>query len=52
MTNKTTPFVVFDINTTTIIMNNHMVIIQIHIGRNIILDLLLDGGSWVNIFTK
>jgi hypothetical protein len=45
MTNKTTPFVVLDISTTTITMNNHMAIIQIQIGRNIILDVLLDGGS-------
>jgi len=36
MTNKTTPYVVLNINTTTITMNNHMAIIPVHIGRSII----------------
>ncbi len=31
---------------------NHMVVIQVQIGKNIIEDVLLDGGSGVNIITK
>jgi hypothetical protein len=52
MRNKTIPSIVLDISTTTITMNNHLAIIQIQIGINIILDVLLDGGSWVYIITK
>jgi hypothetical protein len=44
MTNKTTPSLVFDINTTTITMNNYMAIIQVQIGRNIIDDVLWMEG--------
>ncbi len=35
-----------------IVINNHMVVIQIQIGKNAIEDVLLDGGSRVNIITK
>jgi hypothetical protein len=44
MTNKTTPSLVLDINTTTITMNNYMAIIQVQIGRNIIDDVLWMEG--------
>ncbi len=37
---------------TIVVINNHMVIIKIHIGRNTIDDVLLDGGSRVNIIVK
>jgi hypothetical protein len=40
---KATTFVVFDINTTTMVIDNHMVVIQVQIGRNTI-DVILDGG--------
>jgi hypothetical protein len=36
----------------TITIDNHMAIIQIQIGKNIIEDGLLDGGSGINIITK
>jgi hypothetical protein len=52
MNGKMTTFVVTNISTTTMVINNHMVIIQIQIGRNTIDDVLLDGGSRVNINTK
>jgi hypothetical protein len=42
---KTTTFVVHDINTTIVAIDNHMVVIQIQIGRNTIDDVLLDRGS-------
>jgi hypothetical protein len=38
--------------TTTVIIDNHMVVIQVHIGKNTIEDVLLDGGSRINIITK
>ncbi len=41
---KTTTFVIFDINTTTMVIDNHMVVIQVQIGRNTIDDVILDGG--------
>jgi hypothetical protein len=40
------------INVTIIKVNNHMVIIQIQVGNNIIKDVLLDGGGNVNIITE
>jgi hypothetical protein len=36
----------------TITIDNHMVVIQVHIGKNTIEDMLLDGGFGVNIITK
>jgi hypothetical protein len=33
-------------------IDNHMVIIQLHIGKNIIEDVLLDGSSTVNIIIE
>jgi hypothetical protein len=30
----------------------HMVVIQVHVGKNIIENVILDGGSNVNIMTK
>ncbi len=35
-----------------VIINNHMVIIQVQIGKNTIDDVLLDGGFGVNIITE
>jgi hypothetical protein len=49
MNEKAISYVVPNISTTTIAIDNHMVVIQIHIGRNTIDDLLLDGGFEVNI---
>ncbi len=42
---KTTTFVVPNINTTIVAIDNHMVVIQVQIGRNTIDDVLLDEGS-------
>ncbi len=33
-------------------INNHMAVIQVHIGNNIIENVLLDGGFKINIITK
>jgi hypothetical protein len=52
MNEKITTFVVPNISTTTMAIDNHMAIIQVQIGRNTIDDVLLDGGSRVNIITK
>ncbi len=49
---KTTTFVVLDINTTLVAIDDYMAKIQIQIGRNTIDDVLLDGGSKVNIIIK
>jgi hypothetical protein len=45
MTKKTTTFIILDINTTIVAINNHMTIIQIHRRINIINDVLLNGRS-------
>jgi hypothetical protein len=33
-------------------INPHMVMIQVQVGKNLSKDVLLDGGSGVNIMTK
>jgi len=40
------------LDTTTIEVNNQMAIIQVQVGKNIVEDVLLDGGASVNIVTK
>jgi hypothetical protein len=35
-----------------VIINNHIAIIQIHIGKNMIEDVLLDGNFGINIIIK
>jgi len=52
MNEKTTISIVLDISTTIIAINNHMALIQVHMGRNMIDDVVLDGGSGVNIITE
>jgi hypothetical protein len=52
MIEKIVPYVVPKITTTTIVIDNHMVVIQLHIGKTIVKDVLLVGGSRVNITTK
>jgi hypothetical protein len=49
---KTTDPVVFDISTTTIVINNHMAFIQVQMGRIMVDDVILDGGNGVNIITE
>jgi hypothetical protein len=40
------------LNTTTIKVDNHMAIIQVQVRKNIVEDILLDGGASVNIITE
>jgi hypothetical protein len=40
----------FDVG--SVVINSNMVIILVHVGKNIVKDVLLDGGSGVNIITK
>jgi hypothetical protein len=42
----------FQVDTIIIKVNNHMTVIQIQVGKNIIEDVMLDGGTSVNIITK
>jgi len=51
-TNKQVGFSILKVGTTIVAIDNHMAIIQVQIGKNTIEDVLLDGGSRVNIITK
>jgi hypothetical protein len=42
---------ILEVGTTVVAIDNHMIVIQIHIVKNTIEDVLLDGGSGVNIIT-
>jgi hypothetical protein len=42
----------FEINITAIKVDNHMAVIQIQIGKNIVEDVLLNGGASVNIIRE
>jgi hypothetical protein len=48
---KANQFVVLDINTTKVTIDNHMAMIQMQIGRNMTDDVFVDGGFGVNIIT-
>jgi hypothetical protein len=48
---KIVPCVIPKITSTTIVIDHHMVIFQVQIRKNIMEDVLLDGGS-ININTK
>jgi hypothetical protein len=41
-----------EIDTTTIEVDNQMVVIQVWVGKNIIEDVILNGGTSVNIIIK
>jgi hypothetical protein len=41
-----------EVNTTTIEVDNQMVVIQVQVGKNIVEDVLIDGGASVNIITE
>ncbi len=43
---------IVEVGIATLAINNHMAIIQVQIGKNIIEDVLLDGGFGINIITK
>ncbi len=49
---KIVPFVVPKIAITSIVIDNHMAIIKVQIGKNIVEDAFVDGGYGVNIITK
>lgn len=49
---KIVPFVTLEVATTTITIDNHMVVIQIQIEKNIVKDVLLNGGSKIDIITQ
>jgi hypothetical protein len=42
----------YGVHTTTIKVDNHMVVIQVQVGKNIVEDFLLDGRTNVNIITE
>ncbi len=48
---KIVPSVVLTIATTTIAIDNHMVVIQVQIKKNIVKNVLLAGTSRINIIT-
>jgi len=49
---KTNQFVVININTKKVTIDNHMDMIQVQIGRNMIDDVFMDGGFAVNIIIE
>ncbi len=49
---KQVSYLVPKVGIITIILNNHMAVIQIQIGKNTREDVLLDGGSRINIITE
>jgi hypothetical protein len=42
----------FELDATTIEVNNQMAIIQVQVGMNIVENVLIAGGGSVNIITK
>jgi hypothetical protein len=51
-TNKQINSLVPKVGTIIVSIDNRMVVIQVQIGKNTIDEVLLDGGSRVNIITK
>lgn len=49
---KITSLLVLDIGTLVVVINNHMDVIHVQIGKNTIEDAFLVGGSWVNIIIE
>ncbi len=45
-------FLITKVGIIVVTINNHMAIIKLQIGKNTIEDVLLDGGSGINIITK
>jgi hypothetical protein len=43
---------IVEVGTVALAIDNHMAIIQVQIGKNIIEDVLLDGGFGINIITN
>jgi hypothetical protein len=51
-TNKQVGYIVLEVGTIVVVIDNHMAIIQVQIRKNIIEDVLLDGRSRVNIIIE
>ncbi len=51
-TDKQVSSLIPKVGSTSIVIDNHMAVIQIQIGNNTTMDVLLDGGFRVNIITK
>jgi hypothetical protein len=51
-TKKQISSLVPEVGTTIVAINNHMAVIQVQIGNKTIEDVLLNGGSGINIITK
>jgi hypothetical protein len=49
---KQVGYLVLKVRTTDVVIDNHMTISQVHIGKNTIEDVLLDGGCGVNIIIE
>ncbi len=50
-TKKQVGSLVPEVGTTTVVIDNHIAVIQVQIGKNIIEEVLLDGSSRINIIT-
>jgi hypothetical protein len=50
--NKQVNYSIPKVGTTVVVIDNHMAIIQVKIGKNTIEHVLLDGGFGINIVTK
>jgi hypothetical protein len=48
---KQVNYLIPKVRTTIIAIDNYMAVIQVHIGKNTIEDVLLDGGFGVNMST-
>jgi hypothetical protein len=51
-TNKQVSYSILEVRIVAITIDNHMAVIQVLIGKNIIEDVLLEGVSRVNIVIK
>ncbi len=51
-TNKQVGFLIPEVGIAVVAIDNHMAVIHIQIAKNTIKDVLLDGGSGINIITK
>jgi hypothetical protein len=52
ITKKQVGYIIPEVRTTDVVIDNYMVVIQVEIGKNTIEDVLLDGGFGINIITK
>jgi hypothetical protein len=50
--NKQVNYSILEVGTTVVVMDNHMVVIQVKIRKNTIEHVLLGGGFGINIVTK